>query len=89
MTTCLIQVGINCLIHLVTADEMRFAIDTWDSIVRGKTGFPIPPLPAFVQSLLDFKDLLNFEDASDATNVDKYKATTNGVEIFEVRCHCV
>lgn len=68
---------------MVPADEVRFAIDKEDSIVRGKTGLPFPSLPAFVQSLLDSKNLLDLEDVIDAMNLDEGWAAANDVKISD------
>ena len=67
--------GTTLFVLLVPADEVRFAINKEDSIVHGKPGLPFPSLPAFVQSLLDSKNLI------DAMNLDDDCAAVNGVEV--------
>lgn len=65
---------------LFPADEVRFAIDQKDNIVRGKSSLPFPSLPAFVQSLLDSGNVLNLEDIIDAMNIEEDWAAVNRVE---------
>lgn len=77
------MVGIKLFVLLVPADEVRFAIDKEDSIVRGKTSLPFPSLPAFVQSLLDSKNLLDLEDVIDAMNLDVEWAAANNVKMSD------
>lgn len=77
------MVGTKLFVLLVPADEVRFAIDKEDSIVRGKTGLPFPSLSAFVQSLLDSKNLLDLEDIIDAMNLDDEWAAANGIGISD------
>lgn len=76
-------VGTKLFVLLVAADEVRFAIDQEGSIVRGKTGLPFPSLPAFVQSLLDSKNLLDLEDIIDAMNLGEDWAAGNSVEVSD------
>lgn len=76
-------VGVRLFILLVLADEFRFSIDQQDSIVRGKTGLPFPSLPAFVQSLLDSKNLIDLADLIDGMNLDEDWAAENGVEVSD------
>ena len=73
--------SIRLFILLVPAEEVRFAIDDKDSIVRGKTGLLFPSLPAFVQSLLDSKNMLDLADLIDAMNLNEEWATENGVKL--------
>ena len=75
--------SIRLFILLVPAEEVRFAIDDKDSIVRGKTGLPFPSLPAFVQSLLDSKNMLDLADLIDAMNLNEEWATENGVKLSD------
>ena len=75
--------GIKLFVLLVPADEVRFPIDKENGVVRGKTGLPFPSLPAFVQSLLDSKNLFDLEDIIDAMNLDEEWAATNGVKISD------
>ena len=76
-------VGINLFVLLVPADEVHFAIDFEGSIVRGKTGLPFPSLPAFVQSLLDSRNLLDLEDLIDAMNLEEDWAAANSIRISD------
>ncbi|KAL9630490.1 MAG: hypothetical protein Q9164_006386 [Protoblastenia rupestris] len=76
-------VGIKLFILLVPADGVRFAIDQEGSKVRGETGLHFPSLPAFVQSLLDYKNLLSLEDLIGAMNLDEDWATANNVKVSD------
>ena len=74
-------VGLKLFALLVPADAVHFPISPEDSIVRGKTGLPFPSLPAFVQSLLDSKNIVDLGDLVDAMNLDEGWAAANGVNV--------
>jgi len=76
-------VGVQLFTLLVPADEVRFSIEQENSVVRGKTGLPFPSLPAFVQSLLDSKNLTDLADLIDGMNLDEDWAAKNGVEVSD------